>query len=79
MLQSWDDSIILHFTVRPCIENILNKIRDTDSGTVAKIITVLSGNTPGFDWEIEEVPQINPPHDPLANAVTAFYPIIVEQ
>ena len=74
MLQSWDDSIILHFTVRPCIENILNKIRDTDSGTVAKIITVLSGNTPGFDWEIEEVPQINPPHDPLANAVTAFLP-----
>lgn len=71
MLQAWDDSIIIDITVRPCIVNVLNKVRDVDSGIIAKIIKNLAGDMPGFDWEIREVPSLPSPYQ-TANALTSY-------
>ena len=70
-LKNWDDSIIIDYTVRPCTDSIINKIRDLDSGTIAKIIKNLSGSAPGFDWEIQEVNQLYGLYI-NANAVTQY-------
>ena len=70
-LKAWDDSIIIDYTVRPCIDSIINKIRDVDSGTIAKLIMNLSGNLPGFNWEIREQDTAYGDNS-TANAITAY-------
>lgn len=65
LLKLWDDKIIIDYTVRPCIENIIDQIKGLEEGTIARIIHNLSGNLPGFDWEIAEAPSPNSNDDAL--------------
>jgi hypothetical protein len=69
VLQAWDDNIIIAPSVRPCITAILNNIRGIRQGAIAQMILIMSGNIPTFDWEIHEVPQLNPPNT-NASAIT---------
>lgn len=71
VLLAWDNNIIIDTTVRPCIRKVLDSIRAIETGTIARIITTFSGNIPGFDVELKEVPQFFGV-DSAANAITDY-------
>jgi hypothetical protein len=53
-LQAWDNNIIIDPSVRPCVNAIINQVRNIRSGTIAGMITTLSQQIPNFNWEIKE-------------------------
>jgi hypothetical protein len=70
-LQAWDDNIIIDPSVRLCVNAIINQLRSIQSGEIAQMIFVMSGQVPQFNWTISELPQLPAPYS-NAGAITSY-------
>lgn len=71
-MEQWDDSIYVDSDVPQCITAVLDTIRNMNRGTIAMIITKLSGQIPDFDWQLDTLNSLYW-RSPNANATTDFY------
>lgn len=71
LLLQWDNNIIIHTSVRPCISAIINSVKNIRSGAIASMIFILSQEIPAFNWEIKEVQQLPAPYT-SADALTTI-------